>query len=270
LASAEFVRTVYRCRAQDVEQERPRIILLSDPTFPDRTDCLLRGEAMALAARLEDSLNALTTLGATRLVVCCVTVHAVNDALPATLRRSLLSLVDLAIAGVTSVSSPHLMLCTAGCRAAGVFQGHADWGRAADDVIWPEPEDQEAVHGLIYALKRGARAADHVDTVCGLMERYGVTRYIAGCTELHLLADAIEAVAGRAYDDVCLDPLRLAAREMAGLARAGRMEPSHTIAIDGNQDAACTLSMTRRASSTNNPGDSRRPLPAMESGGQWR
>jgi aspartate racemase len=216
LASAEFVKTIYERRPHDREQEHPRIILLSDPTYPDRTECLLRGEPQPLVERLRQNVDTLVALGATRLIVCCVTMHAVLPALSESLRARMLSLVDLLIERLASADGPHLMLCSSGCRAAGVLQAHPRWSAVRDRIVWPDAADQEAVHGLIYALKRGDAGHEQVRRVCRLLDRYDVPAYIAGCTELHLITRSIEAVTGRPHHELCVDPLMLAADEVAG------------------------------------------------------
>lgn len=51
LASSRFLATIYRSCRGVPEQETPRILLLSDPTFPDRTKHFLRGEVEEILAR---------------------------------------------------------------------------------------------------------------------------------------------------------------------------------------------------------------------------
>jgi aspartate racemase len=215
-ASAEFVKTIYERDAQDREQDSPRIVMLSDPTMPDRTACLLRGEPTPLIDRLHECLDTLLACGATRLVICCVTIHAVLPALPETLRASVLSLVDLLMERLASTDDRCLMLCSSGTRAAGVLQSHPRWAEVRDRIVWPDGDDQESVHELIYTLKRGHCGPEDLQHVCSLMERYGVKTYIAGCTELHLLTRLIQDVAGRPFAELCVDPLMLAAGTIAG------------------------------------------------------
>src|SRR5262249_52464878 len=118
LASAAFMQTIYERGTHDREQDRPRIMLLSDPAFPDRTECLLRDEPDVLVQHLRQTAEILVACGAFRVIVCCVTIHAVLPALPQTLRTRILSLVDLLIAQLEAADGSSLMLCTSGCRAA--------------------------------------------------------------------------------------------------------------------------------------------------------
>ena len=194
-----------------------RIILIErGQLIESGTDSLMRGDSTMLADRLRRDVDTLGTLGATRVIVCCMTVHAVFDRLSPTLRARMRSLVDLLIDRLAAARHPHLMLCTSGCRAAGVLQSHSRWPAIGDRVIWPDADDQQRIHAAIYALKRGERPRTHARFVAHLLNRYGVSAYIAGCTELHLMTEAIERVTGRPSADVCADPLILAAAEIAG------------------------------------------------------
>src|SRR2546428_3051912 len=76
LASAEFVNTVYEQATTDREQEMPRLVLWSDPSFPDRTTALLDGRSDVLAGHLEHAIPQCDAMGAGQGVICCVTVHA--------------------------------------------------------------------------------------------------------------------------------------------------------------------------------------------------
>ncbi|HVH13705.1 MAG TPA: hypothetical protein VM759_11665, partial [Longimicrobium sp.] len=69
LASAEFVRTVYRCATWEREQDAPRVLLDSNPAFPDRTSAFLAGEEHTVSPMLEEVLSGLLERGATQLVI---------------------------------------------------------------------------------------------------------------------------------------------------------------------------------------------------------
>src|SRR5215210_6912814 len=97
LASAEFVGTLYRLNLLETEQETPSCILLSDPTFPDRTEAILAGSVDVLAERLEQTLRALLDQGVDRIVIACVTIHHVLPLVPEPLRLKVISLLDLMV-----------------------------------------------------------------------------------------------------------------------------------------------------------------------------
>src|SRR5882724_8807275 len=66
LASAEFLKTIYEKSFCEREQETPKVIMYSDPTFPDRTEAIASGNDSKLLERLILILRALSSLGATQ------------------------------------------------------------------------------------------------------------------------------------------------------------------------------------------------------------
>lgn len=217
LASAELLATIYRLDPPEREQDAPRCVLLSDPSFPDRTEAILRGETGELARRLGAAVGALLDQGADRVVIACVTIHRVLPELPESLRRRVVSLIDLVVEELRSDPRERLLLATTGSREGGVFTSHPRWGEAAAGVRHPEPADQEALHRWLYRLKRGEAPEAAIPFVEELEARYGVGGLVFGCTELHLLqrplAERGEATAGR-----IVDPLMTVARRFREIA----------------------------------------------------
>src|SRR5260221_377430 len=95
LASAEFLKTIYRLNLSGSEQEAPSCVLLSAPSFPDRTAAILNGSTAILVTRLTQALEELASLGAERIVIACVTIHHLLPDVPERLRRRVVSLLDL-------------------------------------------------------------------------------------------------------------------------------------------------------------------------------
>jgi aspartate racemase len=225
LASAEFVRTIYEMSADCVEQTAPHVFLLSDPSFPDRTHALATGEQRELVARLSAAVTRVLAQGASAVVVCCVTIHSVFDQLPEELRSSVVPLTDIILRAAGEDERRHLLLCTKGCREARVFEKHPLWPAARGRVVLPSDADQEAVHELIYAIKRGCwRPREAAAFIRGLIQKYECDRAIAGCTELHLVSKrSLE----RRDSLPLFDPLMKLAAEIAATkmdTRKGRTE----------------------------------------------
>jgi aspartate racemase len=191
LASAELVGTIYRQNLHRREQLAPRCLLVSDPTFPDRTETILRGRADELAELgrcLAGAVESLLDQGAHRVVIACFTVHRVLGELPDELRRRVVSLVDLVVEELAADPGiPRLLLATTGSRRGGVFTSHPEWPAVAASVREVPEEDQGDFHDLLYRIKSGEDPAESVSRVAALEERYGARGSIFGCTELHLL-----------------------------------------------------------------------------------
>src|SRR5262245_32754287 len=116
LASAEFLQTLYRWNIVEPEQDAPACVLLSDPSFPDRTEAILSGSTGALAERLTRALEELCRMGADRILIACVTIHHVLPEVPEPLQRKVISLIDLAVEEALAAPRPRLLLATVGTR----------------------------------------------------------------------------------------------------------------------------------------------------------
>jgi len=208
-ASAEFIKTIYELGCERREQEMPEVMLLSDPTMPDRTTCFREGCSYILAQRLEMSIRQLESLGVTNIVVCCLTIHHALHLLPGNLQRKILSLVELIHSAVIRSQRMHLLLCTSGAREMQVFESHPLWEQASKHITMPSATDQDAIHQVIYRIKRNIHKNSDIELLQRLQDRYGTDVVIGGCTEFHLMA---KRMLGAGDDRVqWLDPLQIAA-----------------------------------------------------------
>ena len=214
LASAEFLKTIYECSPRTSEQHWPRVVMYSDPTFPDRTETLLAGLDDLLLEPLVEALGHLERLGANRIVICCVTLHHLLPKLPPSLRTRIWSLLDVIFAKVIESEERHLLLCSSGTRQLGIFQLHPQWKAAQDFLILPDDDDQQLIHGLIYRIKKNDDVPQLIPIIETLLSKYAVNSFIAGCTEIHLLAKHFRSTPGVIRERGCIDPLSIIAREV--------------------------------------------------------
>ena len=226
LASAEFLRTIYEHGLGAREQHAPAVVMLSDPSFPDRTQTFLEGGDDILLARLATALGRLCEMGATRLVICCVTMHHVVPRLPPRLRERVVSLLDVIFDAVAAGRDEHLLVCSTGTRHMRVFERHDGWERARRRFVLPDEKDQDAIHHeLIYRVKRNEDLAAPAALLETLLAKYGVGSFVSGCTEVHLLTKLFARADRPAGAVGCVDPLDIIARAAAcgGLARLSRV-----------------------------------------------
>lgn len=218
LASAEFLHTLYRLNITRPEQEAPACLLLSDPSIPDRTSAILAGDTRELVARIDRALAQLAAAGAARIVIACVTAHAVLAEVPEAQRRLVVPLLDLAIDEIAESARPHLLLATEGTRRARIFERHPRWHEIAGLVRWPDDGDQHRVHETVYRFKHAEPDAASLEWIGALPERYGADGLIFGCTELHLLHRPLARRAAAGSPAPCVvDPLWIAARDLRTL-----------------------------------------------------
>jgi aspartate racemase len=212
LASAEFLNTIYKCAEWDKEQDAPRLILLSDPTFHDRTESFLQGREDVVRCQLEESLLKLKQAGATRVVICCVTMHYLLPKLLLPEICNVISLIDVALQGVIDTPGKHLLMCTRGAMQLQIFQRHPLWPLAAPQIVVPHQSDWETIHDLIYSIKQNQITEHHPLVLRSILERYGVQSFIAACTELHVLTRYLQQ--NRSASLHWVDPLELLARRI--------------------------------------------------------
>jgi len=218
LASAEFLKAIYESSRHEREQDAPRVIMYSDPTFPDRTDALLSGNDAELMERLISSLRALLFLGATQMIVCCVTAHNFLKRLPPDLNTRLISLVDVIFEEIIQSPEKRLLLCSKGTRESGLLQHHEHWAATQEYIVLPDEHDQELIHHeLIYQIKKGRNVDELVPVIESLLAKYGVDSFISGCTEMHIVARRLVFTNGDRHQRHTIDPLSvIAARIGAG------------------------------------------------------
>ncbi|MEA2173750.1 MAG: aspartate racemase [Blastocatellia bacterium] len=214
LASAEFVKTIYEYNLGGREQDAPHVLLSSDPTFPDRTDSFLAGESQLLLERLTAALEYLSQGGASSFVICCMTIHYLLPRVPLALRARVLSLLDVIFANLSGQKQRRLLICSNGTRRLELFQSHSRWEQCAPYIVLPDDTDQDRIHReLIYPIKQNPDLRRLMPLLETLLRRYEVDSFIAGCSEIHLLAKHCLANGDgeRAYG--AIDPLAIIARE---------------------------------------------------------
>jgi len=206
LASTRFLATIYRSFRDIPEQQTPRILLLSDPTFPDRTESFLRGEEDEILARATQATEGLLALGADHILFCCYTIHRIAPRLPVAVRARLVSLLDVAVDAALACKGDILLLCTNGTRKLKLFESARHWPQLAGRVRFPNDDEQQAVHDTIYALKENCDPVEAQARLARILAAHEVDHWLLGCTELHLLSNT-RAGDRNGHEIALLDPL---------------------------------------------------------------
>lgn len=216
LASAEFLKAIYENSLGEQEQEAPRVIMYSDPTIPDRTEAILSGDNSEVLDKLASSLRALTFLGATQVIVCCVTAHNLLQNLPPDLKVKLVSLVDVIFEKIIQSPEKRLLICSKGTRKTRLFEDHELWPAAREYIVLPDERDQELIHyELICKLKKSRNVYEFVPTLKSLFAKYRVDSFISGCTEMHVVARRLVFTNGNGNKHGNIDPLSIIAERIA-------------------------------------------------------
>ena len=216
LASAEFVKTVYELSGEVAprEQDAPVVLMYSDPAFPDRTEAFLRGETQPLVNRLIESLELLCGMGASQIVICCMTIHHVLPQVPSALRERVISLTDVIFSSVESLKKKHLVISSTGTIKLELLQRHPRWELAKNYFVFPSDAEQQEMHDLIYEVKRNRNLLEARLFVESLLVRHRVDSFIAACSEIHLLAKQFAPSDPQQRGYGCIDPLAIIARQV--------------------------------------------------------
>lgn len=215
LASAEFVRTIYEFSGEmsALEQAAPIVLLHSDPTFPDRTEAFLRGDTELLLVRLVQVLESLCAMGATEIVICCMTIHYLLPQVPSVLRERVISLLDVIFSSVQSLRKKHLVVCSTGTVKLELLQLHPRWAEAREYFVFPSEAEQQQMHDLIYEVKLNRNLLEARLFVESLLAKYRLDSFVAACSEIHLLAKQFAAADREQREYGCIDPLTIIARQ---------------------------------------------------------
>lgn len=189
LSSAEFLKTIYEHpRANEREQDSPAVMVYSDPAFPDRTEAFLKGDDDVVLKKFVEALSCLLSMGATRIVICCVTIHYLLPRLPDELRSRIISVLDVIFDQLSTNREKHLLISSTGTQKLKLFQSHEQWNSVHDRIVFPDESDQHHMHALIYQLKNNRCLDEAGSFLESMLTKYEVNAFITGCSEVHMLS----------------------------------------------------------------------------------
>jgi aspartate racemase len=218
LASTEFLNNIYRLSLGRTEQDMPRVVLLSDPSVPDRTTAIKAGQIQGVVHDLQSLLTRLMQMNVDQIAIACVTAHFFLPylELPASITSRMISLIAIVCDSLRADRGKYLLLRTSGTKDARIFEDHPGWNEVSSQVSVPDDNDQEKIHDkYLYQLKKRSVTADDLALLKYMKDKYQVDGFIAGCTEVHLhtrdlLANGIQMI----------DPLYILAERIAQPASA--------------------------------------------------
>ncbi|GBQ03540.1 amino acid racemase [Streptomyces spongiicola] len=189
-ATAEFLRLLAaRVPAAD-DQHHPRIVMLSDPSVPDRSTALLEGGDAPLPA-IRKGLATLARWGADLLAVPCNTAHVYIDRIRAELPVPVVHIVDATLRAAMALSPEGGWLAaTTGTVASGLYQRRA--AELGYRLAVPGPAVRARIHHAAVLVKagrtdEGGRLLASAVRPLWREERLPV---LTACTELPLAYDA--------------------------------------------------------------------------------
>lgn len=198
-ATADLFARVVDMTDVDTDQEHIDIVVLNDPTVPDRTSFILGKDASpSFVPPLQDKAKQLEEMGCDVLVMPCNAAHVRHEEIASVLKHAkLLNILKETASLANSLGCGCAgILATDGSIESGAYQ-RAFEGALMTSVV-PDAEDQRLVMSAIYDYVKAGRKAPmgYLDAVCDHLIEKGADCLILGCTELSLLG------IDRVYDGV--------------------------------------------------------------------
>ena len=190
-ACAEFLRIFARnCPAKN-DSEHPKIIMLSDPETPDRSDGLM-GIGPDPLPVIRKNLFTLAKWGADVLAVPCNTAHYFIDRFRDELPVPLVHIVEATVEAAKELSQGNCswLLATDGTQKSMIYPECAE--RMQYHFLKPSPEQQERVQLCVRRVKAGSmtEAGEIMRDVVSELWRERDVPVTMGCTELPLAYEA--------------------------------------------------------------------------------
>lgn len=188
LASSGFVNFLYqKCQSRFThEQGYPRIILISDPTIPDRLQSVQNCSVTQITTIFENKIQELLFLGATQILICCFTAHYFLKWISIKNQKKIIHLGWLLNNYLAQKREYTLILSSELLVNSNLID--------SSFAVFPEKKDLNKIHQLIYDIKqKGPQSCkDNLIILAhALSKRYNVSHVLLACTEFHLVYQSL-------------------------------------------------------------------------------
>jgi aspartate racemase len=185
-ATAEFLRLLAALAPARRDQDHPRVLVISDPGIPDRTEAILDGGEDP-TPKLLAGASTLAGWGADLLAVPCNTAHYFMGRVRGELPIPLVDIVEATLAEARRTGPEGgWLVSTRGTLESGIYEDGA--AEAGYRLRLPDEDAQAGIQGSIELVKAGqleragARLRETLEHLWGLEELPAV----AACTEVPL------------------------------------------------------------------------------------
>lgn len=173
------------------DMDHIRCIVDNNPKVPSRIKAIIEGKGEDPGPCMADMGRRLESWGAHFLVIACNTAHYYYDAVQDAVNIPVINMIDLVSDHVTShfpeqdsvgmLASPAVAMTKLYTRR---------FNKLGISEIWPDPEYQERLLGVIKSVKKGdtgPEIQDEYHRVCENLLQKGAQTAIVACTELSFL-----------------------------------------------------------------------------------
>lgn len=196
LATADLFRKIVTMTKADCDGDHIRVYIDSNAAIPDRTEAILHGGADPVP-EMCSALRHLESCGADCIIMPCNTAHYFLPQLQSLTDTPILDM--LAITARTCAAAfpggRAAVLATRGTLASGLYE--TALAAAGVRCLLPDEPERDTLMHLIYDVVKASRpmapeTSVWRDLLDGLRAK-GADYFILGCTELPVLAEALEA-----------------------------------------------------------------------------
>ena len=187
MATADLFIKIIEMTDADCDGGHLHILIDNNTDIPDRTQSILSGSDAPLRFMAE-SAERLMAQGADILVIPCHTAHYYYDALQRLCRVPILNMLGVLAQAARSAGYRQLgLLATDGVVQSGIYD--SAFHGTGIELIYPDPEGQEALMRLIYRQGKAGKPPDvsALEPCLDGMASRGAEAFILGCTELPLV-----------------------------------------------------------------------------------
>lgn len=213
-ACAEFLRLLARDAPAKDDSQHPKIIMLSDPDTPDRSDGLM-GIGPDPLPVIRKNLLQLVEWGADILAVPCNTAHYFIDRFRDEIPVPLIHIVEATVEAAKDLSKGNCswLLATDGTQKSLIYPSCAE--KKHYHFLKPSEEQQQKIQSCIRYVKSGElkTAGEVMHSVVNELWRERDVLVTMGCTELPLayeasgLPDNRQVSSLKALSDACIRAL---------------------------------------------------------------
>lgn len=207
LSSAQFINSLYgfclnKCV---VEQDYPRIIMISDPVIPDRAKAIKDNQAYLVISSFEEKIKGLASLGVDEIIIACITAHLYLDRLNGESKKRITDIVKLLYSELDKQPERCLIL-----SSMAVYDNQVI---SHSKAIYPSRDDAQFIQDYIIKMKLNCGRNilnNFIQLVDDLSLKYHTKSIVFACTELHIVNMFLKNHSLEMSYNV-IDPLEIAA-----------------------------------------------------------
>ena len=195
-ATVDLMRRVIQATPAQDDSDHIRMIVDNNPKIPSRIKAFIEGTGQSPAPILVQMGSKLEAYGADFLVIPCNTAHYYLNDIRSAVSIPVIDMIELT---VDAVLRENPALKTSGLLASqAVLQTGLcmkQFSERAVDLIYPQDEIQNSLMSAIRTIKTGcygAREKRILRSAADNMIQRGAETLILACTELSLIADALD------------------------------------------------------------------------------